>query len=381
MMGKDFATKAVHFDHIKQDNIHSKVTPLYQTTAFTFQNLDDLEGFYQGDRKYLYSRNGNPNTDEFAGAVASLEETPKAVSASSGLGAITAAILSVAKAGDHILAANDLYGGTVDLLQNELKEFDIEVSLIDFSTPKNIEEAIQGNTVLLYTESVTNPLLRVEDLEKVVQIAESHNLKTLVDNTFATPYLLQPYTLGADLVVHSATKYLGGHSDVTAGVVAGSEALIDKVERKITALGSNLGPFEAWLAVRGLKTLDVRMERHINNAQKLADSLKNNKGIKTVYYPEKVSEKGNGAIVTIDLDDKVDINQFFEALNWIKIVPTLAGIETTVSYPKSTSHRALTDQARKDVGITDQLVRISVGLESSDDLIEEVDQAIRAAKK
>jgi len=379
-MGKDFSTKAVQYEHINQNNIKSKVTPVYQTSAFTFENLEDLESYYQGERKYLYSRSGNPNTDEFARTVAQLESAPAGVAAASGLGAITAGILSVAKAGSHIVAASDLYGGTVDLLQNELKEFDIEVSLVDFSDHKKVEQAIQENTVLLYSESETNPLLRVEDLESLVHIAKNHNLVTMVDNTFATPYLLQPYTLGVDLIVHSATKYIGGHSDLTAGVVVGAEEFINKVERKITALGANLAPFEAWLAIRGIKTLDVRMERHVSNAQKLADYLKDNLAVDTVYYPKQLSEKGNGAIVTVDFKEEVDIHTFFDALNWIKIIPTLAGVETTISYPKSTSHRALTDEAREDIGITNQLIRISVGLESSNDIIEELDQAIKKAK-
>jgi len=379
-MGKDFSTKAVQYEHINQNNIKSKVTPVYQTSAFTFENLEDLESYYQGERKYLYSRSGNPNTDEFARTVAQLESAPAGVAAASGLGAITAGILSVAKAGSHIVAASDLYGGTVDLLQNELKEFDIEVSLVDFSDHKKVEQAIQENTVLLYSESETNPLLRVEDLESLVHIAKNHNLVTMVDNTFATPYLLQPYTLGVDLIVHSATKYIGGHSDVTAGVVVGAEEFINKVERKITALGANLAPFEAWLAIRGIKTLDVRMERHISNAQKLADYLKNNAAVDTVYYPKQLSEKGNGAIVTVDFKEEVAIPTFFDALNWIKIIPTLAGIETTISYPTSTSHRALTDEVRENLGITSQLIRISVGLESSADIIEELDQAIKKAK-
>jgi len=379
-MGKDFATKSVQYEHINQNNIKSKVTPVYQTSAFTFDNLEDLESYYQRDRKYLYSRSGNPNTDEFSRAVAQLESAPSGVAAASGLGAITAGILSVAKAGSHIVAASDLYGGTVDLLQNELKEFDIEVSLVDFADHKKVKQAIQDNTVLLYSESVTNPLLRVEDLESLVNIAKDHNLVTMIDNTFATPYLLQPYTLGVDLIVHSATKYIGGHSDLTAGVVVGSEESINKVERKITALGANLAPFEAWLAIRGIKTLDVRMERHVSNAQKVADHFKNNEAVDTVYYPKRISEKGNGAIVTVDFKEEVDIHAFFDALNWIKIIPTLAGVETTISYPKSTSHRALTDEAREDIGITNQLIRISVGLESSADIIEELDQAIKKAK-
>jgi cystathionine gamma-synthase len=380
-MTKEFATRTVHFDRINQENIQSKVTPIYQTTAFTFKDLEDLESFYNGERAYLYSRNGNPNTDELGRAIAQLEEAQDGVAVSSGLGAILVGVLAVAKSGDHIVAADDLYGGTIDLFQNELKYFGIEISFADFSDPSDIEAVIQKNTVLLYSESITNPLLRVENLQKLVELADKFSLKTMIDNTFATPYLVQPYTLGIDLVIHSATKYIGGHSDVTAGTVAGSSDLIEKVRRKAVLLGTTLSPFEAWLALRGVKTLDVRMERQVTNAQKVADFFRKHAHVATVYYPEFVSDKGNGAIVTVDFTGHIDINQFFKALSWVKIIPTLAGVETTVSYPKTTSHRALTEENRDQLGIREGLVRISIGLENADDIIEEFDQAITAAKE
>lgn len=380
-MTKEFATRTVQFDRINQENIQSKVTPIYQTTAFTFKDLEDLESFYNGERAYLYSRNGNPNTDELGRAIAQLEEAQDGVAVSSGLGAILVGVLAVAKSGDHIVAADDLYGGTIDLFQNELKDFGIEISFADFSDPSDIEAVIQKNTVLLYSESITNPLLRVENLQKLVELADKFSLKTMIDNTFATPYLVQPYTLGIDLVIHSATKYIGGHSDVTAGTVAGSSDLIEKVRRKAVLLGTTLSPFEAWLALRGVKTLDVRMERQVTNAQKVADFFRKHAHVATVYYPEFVSDKGNGAIVTVDFTGHIDINQFFKALSWVKIIPTLAGVETTVSYPKTTSHRALTEENRDQLGIREGLVRISIGLENADDITEEFDQAITAAKE
>lgn len=380
-MTKEFATRTVQFDRINQENIQSKVTPIYQTTAFTFKDLEDLESFYNGERAYLYSRNGNPNTDELGRAIAQLEEAQDGVAVSSGLGAVLVGVLAVAKSGDHIVAADDLYGGTIDLFQNELKDFGIEISFADFSDPSDIEAVIQKNTVLLYSESITNPLLRVENLQKLVELADKFSLKTMIDNTFATPYLVQPYTLGIDLVIHSATKYIGGHSDVTAGTVAGSSDLIEKVRRKAVLLGTTLSPFEAWLALRGVKTLDVRMERQVTNAQKVADFFRKHAHVATVYYPEFVSDKGNGAIVTVDFTGHIDINQFFKALSWVKIIPTLAGVETTVSYPKTTSHRALTEENRDQLGIREGLVRISIGLENADDIIEEFDQAITAAKE
>jgi cystathionine gamma-synthase len=201
----------------------------------------------------------------------------------------------------------------------------------------------------------------------------------MIDNTFATPFVLQPYTKGVDLVVHSATKYLNGHSDVTAGVVVGKEDLIAKAKAKMGHLGCNLGPFDAWLASRGLKTLSVRMERHVSNAKELAAQLKGTKGIKKVYYPEFVSEKGNGSIVTIELEDKSDVHTFFSSLDWVHIVPTLAGVETTVSYPLGTSHRSLPAEVCEKLGINKNVIRISVGIENADDIVAVFKSAANSA--
>ncbi|GAA5416733.1 L-methionine gamma-lyase [Paraliobacillus ryukyuensis] len=379
-MGKKFDTKSVQSSLNHAANIDSKVTPIYQTTAFKFTDLDDLEGFYQGKKDYLYSRVGNPNTDELGVAVAQLENASDGIATSSGLSAILVGVLAVAKAGDHIVAANDIYGGTYQLLANELTDFGIEVSFVPFDDHQAIERNIQSNTKLLYSESITNPLLRVEDIKSIVQIAKQHHLYTMIDNTFATPYLVQPILSGVDLVVHSATKYLAGHSDVTAGVLVGEKELIAKARTKVVNIGTNLSPFDAWLAVRGLKTLSVRMERHNKNANILANALVKNNAVTKVYYPEHATEKGSGAIVSIDITGNCDINAFFKALDWVKIVPTLAGVETSVSYPLATSHRALPPEKQKELNITEGLVRISVGIEDATDIIEAFETAIDTAK-
>ncbi|MDX8045679.1 PLP-dependent aspartate aminotransferase family protein [Gracilibacillus sp. S3-1-1] len=378
-MGHNFDTKSVHVTMEKKSGVPTKVTPIHQTSAFTFKNLEDIENFYTGDRDYLYTRVGNPNTDELGQAVAHLEAAPVGIATSSGLSAIMVGILAVAKAGDHIVASKDLYGGTYALLANELTDLGIEVSFVSFE--EDVTSAIKENTVLLYTESITNPLLRVEDLEKVVAIAKQHHLKTMIDNTFATPYLVQPYTLGIDLVVHSATKYFGGHSDITAGVLVGDEDLIAKAKAKTVNLGANLSPFEAWLTVRGIKTLSVRMERHVKNAAKLAEALANHPAVDKVYYPEFVSEQGNGAIVSIDITNKADIATFLDSLDWIKIVATLAGVETSVSYPIATSHRSLPEESLQELGITKGLIRISVGIEDAEDIVSTMTKALDQAKK
>lgn len=357
--------------------IKSKITPIYQTSAFTFDNLDDLEGFYQGEGNYLYSRTGNPNTDELGQAVAAIEGAPAGVATSSGLSAILAGVLAVVKSGDHIIAADDLYGGSFHLLKEELNQLGIETTFVSFSSLQKVEELIKPNTKLLYTESITNPLLRVENLEAVVDLAKKSNLYTLVDNTFATPFHCQPYKLGVDIVIHSATKYIGGHSDVTAGVVVGREDLIALARAKVVNLGANVSPFEAWLTCRGLKTLALRMKAQSFNARKLAESFLENPNVVKVYYPFNEIEAGYGAMVSIELSKNVDIHQFFKSLSWIKIVPTLAGVETTVSHPLTTSHRALPKEASQALGITMEVVRISVGIEHADDIIRTFEEAIQ----
>jgi cystathionine beta-lyase/cystathionine gamma-synthase len=380
-MAGNFETEVLHSVHKKAEGIKSKATPIYQTSAFTFNNLDELEGFYQGEGNYLYSRVGNPNTDELGQAVAALEHAPDGVAASSGLSAILAGVLAVVRNGDHIVAADDLYGGSFHLLKAELDRFGIETSFVPFSDLKKVEGAIKENTKLLYTESITNPLLRVEKLEEVIELAKKRKLTVLVDNTFATPLHARPYILGADLVVHSATKYIGGHSDVTSGVVVGRKDLIAEARARIVNLGANLSPFEAWLTCRGLKTLALRMRAQSENARMLAERLRENEKVAKVYYPFEKGEKGYGAIVTIELAEHVDTNQFFKSLGWVKIVPTLAGVETTVSHPLKTSHRALPPEAQAELGITYEVVRISVGIEHAADIIEQFEAALDAAKK
>lgn len=380
-MEKKFETMLLHSVKKNDRPIKSKVTPIYQTSAFTFEDLDELEGYYHGEGNYLYSRTGNPNPDELGMAVAAIEGAPSGIATSSGLSAILAGVLAVVKSGDHIVAADDLYGGSFHLLKAELHDLGVETTFVSFIDIQEVEKVIQPNTKLLYSESITNPLLRVENIEAVVRLAKKHGLVTLIDNTFATPFHCRPFTLGIDLVVHSATKYIGGHSDVTAGVVVGREDLIDRARAKVVNIGANVSPFEAWLTSRGLKTLALRMKSQSSNARKLAEALRENKQIAKVYYPFEEATTGFGAMVSIELSKEVDVNQFFKSLSWIKIVPTLAGVETTVSHPLTTSHRALPKEASEALGITREVVRISVGIEHSDDIIAAFEQAIANSLK
>ncbi len=374
-----FDTQTVHFQQEISASVRSKASPVYQTSAFVFKDLEEMEAAFQKTDHFYYTRVNNPNTQDLGQGVARLEGAPKGVATSSGLSAILAGVLSVAKGGDHIVASEDVYGGTYTLLSRELTAFGIDVSFVPFADLEQVKRAIRSNTVLLYSESITNPLLRVEQIEHIVQLAQSHQLKTMIDNTFATPYFIRPYEMGVDLVVHSATKFIGGHSDVTAGVLVGNEDVMASAKEKVVNFGSSLSPFEAWLACRGLKTLSVRMERQAKNAATLAEHLKRHPSVKRVYYPKGVSAKGNGAIVSMELADACDVASFFKSLSWIKIVPTLAGVDTSVSYPAGTSHRTLSADMRDRLGITSNLVRISVGIEDAEDIISAFDNALDAA--
>lgn len=365
---KSFETKSVQTAAMKERSIQPAVMPIYQTSAFAFSSLEEMEGYYEGNGTYLYSRTANPNTDALGQTVAGVEGAPSGVSASSGTAAILAGILAVVGCGDHVLAAEDVYGGTFHLLKEEMVRLGITVHFADFSKIGEIEQVLIDfpEIKLIFSESITNPFLRVEDIAVLDGLKKHYGAKLMIDNTFATPYSIQPYTLGADLVAHSATKYLGGHSDVTAGVLVGSEELIRIAENRIVSLGMNLSPFEAWLAVRGIKTLALRMKTQTENAAAIADFLK---GKAEVWYP------GLGAIVTFALPEGMDIYRFFSSLGWIKIVPTLAGVETSVSYPYGTSHRALSEEEKEKVGVTKQVVRLSAGIEGADDIIAQLGAA------
>lgn len=361
-------TKSVHTATMEERIIRPKVMPLYQSSAFSFSSLEELEGYYEGNGTYLYTRTANPNTDALGQTVAQLEGAPKGVAASSGMSAILAGILSVVHSGDHVLAAEDVYGGTFHLLKEELKLLGITVHFADFSQLGTIEQILidYPEVKMIISESITNPFLRIEDIEALVQLKKHYDVKVMIDNTFATPYTFTPYAQGADLVVHSATKYLGGHSDVTSGVLVGDAELIDEATKRVVNLGMNLSPFEAWLTIRGIKTLALRMQQQTANAAAIAGFLE---GKARVWYP------GKGAIVSFELPETADVSKFFSSLGWIKIVPTLAGVETTVSYPFGTSHRALSAEEKEKIGVNERIVRLSAGIEGTEDILEQLGKA------
>lgn len=368
-----FETKTVHIGHAPLSGVQSKSTPIYQTSVFAFDGLEEVEQYYAGEGEYVYTRNGNPNQAELANAIAVLEGAEAGVSASSGMGAIMAGLLAVLAPGDHVLASHEIYGGTYALLHKELTRFGIELECIQLHSKTKLADHVRPTTRLFFLETITNPLLTVVDMPFWIKEAKSLGLTVMVDNTFATPYLVQPIFWGADLVVHSGTKYIGGHSDVTSGVLVGTQAVIKRATEIVVNFGASLSPFEAWLTSRGLKTLAVRMERQCDNARQIAGFLREHPAVGRVYYPSEqdtafFARNKQGAMISFVLADEDKIYDFYRALTWIKLAPSLAGVETSVSHPVTTSHRAFSEEQRKESGITMGLVRLSVGIEAAEDI-------------
>lgn len=367
--------------------------PIYQTSVFTFDDVDDVLEYYadKPPGRYLYSRNGNPNVVSMQEVVAQLEHAESACASASGMGAISAAIMAACNAGDHVLLSREIYGGTLVLLRTLLQRFSISVSLADFTNLSEVVASLTPSTRLIIGESITNPLLSVVDIKRLAELAHDAGALLMIDNTFATPIVIRPIEFGADIVVHSATKYLGGHSDVSGGVICGSRAFIEQASHVITTLGSNLAPFDAWLIARGIKTLPLRFKQQCHNAETLAKWFHDDERVQSVYYPalsthttyqlakKQFDEQLYGAIVTIGLKgDKKVVNSFMRATPSLPFAPSLAGVTTSLSHPWTTSHRGFTEQERLAFGITEGLIRISVGVENVQDLIEEINAGLIA---
>ncbi|GGG28643.1 trans-sulfuration enzyme family protein [Pontibacter amylolyticus] len=371
--------------------IHPKTTPIYQTSVFTFEDLNDLELYFeQPDQKYMYTRYGNPNSDELAEEVNKLEGGAGAVATSSGMSAILTAVLTYCQSGDHVLCAEEIYGGSAALLSQELTRMGIAVSYVPSDTLYTLKEFVQPNTKLLLAETMSNPLLQVVDLKRLAAETKRTGIKLVVDNTFASPVITKPLALGADIVIHSVTKYLSGHSDVTAGVVvAGTPEDSSRSKQIMRTYGLNLSPFESWLAARGLKTLKLRMRQHCTNAQALAEMLEQHPHVKQVWYPglaqhpqhQLAKEQGQGmfgGMLSFKLKDDAPetVNAFMQALQQIPFAPSLAGVSTSISHPLRTSHRSLSPAQQQKLGITLGLIRLSVGIEETEELLADLKQAL-----
>ena len=371
-------------------NINPKITPIYQTSVFKFEDLDAVQQYFdEPGSRYLYSRNGNPNSDELAGAVNRWEGGVGAVATGSGMAAIFAALLTYCQAGDHVLCAADIYGGSAALLNLELSRLGIGVSYVPFEELYDLKQHLQPGTKLLLCETMSNPLLRVVDLRALATECQQHGIKLVVDNTFSTPVLTRPLAYGADLVLHSVTKYLAGHSDVTAGAVVARSAEDAARLRQIgTVFGLTLSPMESWLSVRGMKTMRLRVAAHCENAWAVAEFMDQHPAVEAVYYPGLTTHPQHalaavqgagrfGGMLSFRLpDDAAVVNAFMQRSERFPFAPSLAGVDSSCSHPMHTSHRALTDAQRAELGITVGLVRLSVGIEPVEELLADLVQAL-----
>jgi len=362
--------------------------PIVQAAVHVFDDLDDYVAVSSGrEPGHVYGRNSNENTAMLAAAVAELEGAEAGVACASGMAAIFAAVLALAPRPAPLVVTGDAYGVTLAMLRGDLAPLGYEIREVDFHDLDAVAAALPG-AALAMAETITNPLCRVTDLEAICRLAGERGVPVLVDNTFASPVLCRPLELGATLVVHSATKYLGGHSDLVAGVVAGGSGVVGRARERVVRTGGSLGPFEAWLALRGLRTLHLRMRRHSDNAYALAHGLTGLPGVGAVHYPllegsasealaRRLLPRGAGGMLAIDLDGGRDaVQAMLTGFRMVRFAASLAGVETTISYPDITSHAALTAEERLALGITPGTVRISAGLEDPQDLLEDFARSI-----
>ena len=394
MKNKGFGTKAIHGGYEKNE-VGALATPIYQTSTFIFDSAEQGGKRFAGEEEgYMYTRLGNPTNTQVENKLALLENAEACVSAASGMGAITSCLWSILEAGDHVVAANTLYGCTFAYLSHGLPRFGVEVTFVDTRDPENVRKAMKDNTKLVYLETPANPTLGISDIETISKIAhEKEDCMVVVDNTFCTPYLQRPLDLGADAVVHSATKYLNGHGDVIAGFVCGTEEFIKEVRlfgvKDMT--GASLSPFDAFLINRGMKTLEIRMDRHCENAQKVAEFLQSHPAVEKVYYPglkdfpqyelAKKQMKLPGAMISFEIKgDLEDGKKIMDTVELCSLAVSLGDTETLIQHPASMTHSPYTPEEREASGISDGLIRLSIGLETVEDIIEDLKMALDSIK-
>ncbi|HSH19911.1 MAG TPA: cystathionine gamma-synthase [Draconibacterium sp.] len=371
-----FSTKAIHAGQEPDKETGSVVVPIYQTSTYKQDEVNVYKGFE-------YSRSGNPTRQALEECLAALENGRFSLAFSSGLAA-EHAVLSTLKPGDHVVAAEDMYGGTYRLFEQVFKPYGLQFTYVKGNN-NDFEQAIKPETKLFWIESPTNPLLRIIDISGVSTIAHKKNIKVVTDNTFASPYFQQPLLLGADLVVHSTTKYIGGHSDLIGGaLIVNDEEWYAELKFLQYAIGAIPGAFDSWLMLRGIKTLSVRMKQHEENALKIAGFLESHPAISQVYYPglssnpfhtlAKQQMTGFGGMISFKLNqgDEKASNSFFKKLKIISLAESLGGVESLICYPSAMTHGSIPEKQRNAIGVTKDLIRISVGIEDVEDLIEDL---------
>jgi cystathionine beta-lyase/cystathionine gamma-synthase len=362
-------------------------TPIYQTS--TFEVTDNEEQLHATHTDHFYTRYGNPTNTVAEKTIAGLEGTEAALTFSSGMGAVTTTLMAVLKSGDHVVAQRDIYGGVNKFLSQWLPKMGIETTFVDTTQYEQHARAIRPNTKLLYIESPTNPTLRIVDFKKIVALAKQHKLLTMIDSTFGTPINQRPAEYGVDLVMHSGTKYLGGHSDLICGVVAGRHELMEQIWSTRTTLGNCMDPHASWMLLRGMKTLAVRVARQNENAQRVAEFLSDHAKVRSVNYPFLKSHpcyavareqmRGGGGMVSFEVDGTgEDACRVSEAMRLFTLAPSLGSVESLVSIPVLTSHAMIPAEDRAKMGVTEQMIRLSVGIENVDDLVADLETALAA---
>ncbi len=383
MSYKKIETALIHGGISTDERTGAVNVPIYQTSTFKQDGLGKMRG-------YEYSRTGNPTREALEALIAELEGGYAGFAFASGLAAETA-VLSLLHTGDRVLISSNVYGGTFRLLNQVFDHFGINYTISETDDPAAFEKDITEDVKAVLIESPANPLMTITDIRTIAEIAHKHNLLVIVDNTFMTPYLQRPLELGADIVVHSATKYLGGHSDVVAGLaVVKTKELAENIAFIQNSTGGVLPPFDSFLLIRGIKTLGVRLDRHVANAEAAAKFLTGHEAVKSVHYPGLESDKGyevnrkqaknGGVMISFELKDNYDIRVFFESLQLITLAESLGGVESLVCHPSSMTHASIPEDIRKKVGITDGLIRLSIGIENIDDILEDLDNAIKASE-
>jgi cystathionine gamma-synthase/methionine-gamma-lyase len=394
MKNKSFQTRAVHVgERVPPADYRPVTTPIWPSVGYLYESMDDLDAVFGGTKPgQVYLRYSNPTVEAFETAVADLEVADAAQAYGSGMAAIHASLLAAGvKAGTTVVTALDVYGATFSLLRSLFKSLDVNIRTVNVIDHAEVEAALkETGAVVLFVESISNPLLKVADLPALADIAHRNGTSLLVDSTFASPYLVNPLEHGADFVIHSATKYLSGHGDVLAGVVATSKENKHTLFELNKLVGGVLGPFEAWLALRGLKTLPLRMKQQCQNAQQIAEWLTKHPRVKKVNYPGLLDhpqhalaknlyeEKGYGGVLSFELDgaDKAQVYRFMESLTICLPATTLGDVYSLVLHPATSSHRSLTADERARVGIPDGLVRLSAGIEAVDDILSDLESAL-----
>jgi len=388
--GESLSTRAIHAGEPRKKYADSLTTPIIQTSTFTFKNSKAIEDYTKkGKVRYEYGRYGNPTATIAERRLADLEGAEDCVVFSSGMSTITTTILSLLRSGDHLVMTDDSYKKTLEFCRSYLKQFSIECTILPFGDYAALDRAIKKNTRFIFSESPTNPYLNIFDLVRLKKIADKYNILTLIDSTFSTPYNQRPLEFGIDLVLHSATKYLGGHNDILAGAVLGRTDLIDTIRNLHKSMGGTIDPHCCYLLLRGLKTFPLRVKKQNESALKIAEFLESHPRIKRVYYPflkshrhyriAKEQMSGGGGVVTFDIKGNLrTAERFLDALRLCYIGPSLGGVETLITHPALVTYYDYTRKQRYELGITDTLFRLAVGLEDVEDLIEDLQRGLKA---